>query len=107
MSFNLNLLLLLSQRAHISYIKTILISSNYHLLSLTRELVLQVLLVCLSYIAFDMLDVPSRNCDVAVADELLSLNYIFGGLVVPRNLRDPEIMALYIKVMFCEEPFQV
>ena len=54
-----------------------------------------------------MLDVPSRYLDVTVANELLSLHDIFGGLVVPRNLRDPEVMALHIKVMFCKEPFQV
>ena len=43
-----------------------------------------------------MFYVPSCNLDIAVADELLSLNYIFGGLVVPRNLRDPEVVTLYI-----------
>lgn len=99
--------MLSSQRALFNYSKTFFISSIFHLVSLTRELILQVLLVRLSNISFNMFDVPSRNLDIAVTDKLLSLNYIFGGLVVSRNLRDPEVMALHIKVMFCEEPLQV
>ena len=53
-----------------------------------------------------MLDVPSRDLDVTVANELLSLHDIFGGLVVPRNLRDPEIVALDIYAVLGVEPFQ-